>query len=944
MLALYLLLPLRVSGGEDRGRAEVSRLLAFAVSAALAVFGSLLLGALVYLASFVGFWLAGALAPDPRVQFRALLWRHFAPFAAIAGSYCVFLVSVSPLYLYHAASRSYEAYLSSSSFAIRNYVAARDFSFSPFSHAYWGMLQDPPGGLTSLVVALFSLLEVLPFWEVSSFYQLVSLIFFANYVFSGYFLFLLLRELDVRWPIALATALALFIGNQFYANMVSQDMGWAGCYLVSLTASLWLLAVALRRDSFAVGAWSGLALASQFYIVAPHPEMTIYSVLIYIIVALPCLLIAPASTRLRGFLICVVSGLVFTLFSLAYLVPVVSHVFMGNTVVHGEDTIVPRTFVFKIPGMTFYIVALVASAALELLRWRKFGAPRPVLVGCLMIAGSILSLSIPGMPTAMHDVMEIVGWTVHLQPFDRMLNYMGFATLIVMALGLDAAIKLIPPSQIERFVVDLEKKVRPFAGRSKLNLGELGAIILLVVIGPLAVGSKPSVAIIDGSLWGIRESIEAVLTNSMTKADQRRSVPFLRERLLEFEARSTSWNLQHLPEVRKEYNAAIAKYGVATVRDLPSERVREFSYSVAPRIDEAYASVEWLDGIPDNVDRHFSGLDHPYVRVMAALGGNDFERQKREQSILGAMRNVVGAHNNSQMMDTRAYVAYPSLQALYFYPRSFLPSYREVIQQGDYFINGERPPWHYETEDVLNREFRKLLGIAGVGAYAMLPEKAVSEALQRPSENLEDLSRRGDNPVLKLVRDRAAYDTAYLARVVALVESKDIDRLAAESKNFFGQRIGLDKFREVLDPAAESLLAMPRRHDAVLEKPRDRPLPVVVTGATSTTEGPEARGGKVEIVNAIGPRIGLQVHCPDPHCVVVYNLAALPGWRAYVDKASQPILRANYGFIAVIVTRGDHFVSLVYETVGQGAAEWVSLLALLGMLGWARRREDGTVH
>lgn len=935
MLTLYLLVP----ASEANQRASlfpVSRVAAFAVSVALSVLWSLLAGATIYIALLVFFWLRRRLDCDPGARFRRLLLDHVGPFVAIAVSYCVLLPSVSPFFLYHAASRSYETYLSSTSLAIRNYVASHYFSFSPFTHTFWGMIQDMPTGLTSPVLAFLGLLDISSLWEASSFFKLLSLIYYAGYVFAGYFLFLLLREFRVRASISLATALVLFVGNQFYLNMVSQDMGWAGCSFTALTASLWLLAVALRRDSFTLGGWSGLALASQFYVVAPHPEMTIYSVVIYILVALSCVLITPTSSRLRGFLICVVSGAIFTLFSLAYLIPVVSQIAAGSMVVLGEDTTVPPSFAFQIPGLAFYVVLLSGCAALEFLRWRKLGRPRPVLVACLIVAVPILVLAIPGVPTAVRATFAIVGWTVHLQPFDRLLAYMGFAALIVAALGLDAAIGLVPPTQVKRLMVRLTKEHRPFAGSVLVNLAEVGVVILLLVAVPWMVGSNPSVAIIDGSLWGVRESIEAVLANSLTEADKRSSVPFLRERLLEFERRSVSWRIPMIPTVRKEYDAALAKYGVKTVQELVSDKVREFAYSVAHRIDELYASVEWLDAIPENVDRHLAYLDNPYERVMAVVGTHDFERQKGQRAFLSVARNVISAHNNSMMMDTRVYIGYPSVQALYIYPRNFLPHYRPIIKQDNYFISGERPPWHYETEDVIGNEFRKLLGIAGIGAYLMLPEKAVREALERPTEDLRKLSRAAGKDDLMLVRDRRAYDTAYLARVVGMVDATAIDELAAASRKFFSQRIDLGQFRELLDPAAEALLAMPKRHDALVEKGGDSSALGDAIKSGVAGEGPSARGGKLEIKGAIGPRIGLDVTCPDPQCVAVYNLAALPGWRAYVDGKAQPILRANYAFISLAVPNGSHFVSLFYETAGQSPAEWISLLTLLAMLGWAR--------
>ncbi len=933
MLALYLMLPAPPSR-----HFPTSRIFAFALGVALAIFASMLVGVIVYGALLVAFWLVRVRGNGAAAPLRQLFFEHGLPFAAITFTYCIFLPSVSPFYLHHSASRAYETYLSSSSLAIRNFVAANYYSFSPFTHTFWGMIQDVPTGLTSLLLAFMGLLGIVPLWEASAFFKILSLLFFATYVLAGYFLFLLLREFNVRWSIALASALVLFVGNQFYLNMVNQDMGWAGASFAGLTASLWLLAVALRRDSFLTGGWSGLALASQFYFIAPHPEMVIYAVVIYVFVALSILLITPTSTRLRGFVICVTSGGVFTLISLAYLTPMLAQLATGSMVVLGEDTTVPESFAFRIPELTFYVVLLAVCTLLEVVRWNNKANVRPALLAFLLIAVPILLLAIPGIPTAVRAFFIRFGWTVHLQPFDRLLAYVGFAALIVAALGLDSALRLIPVEQTKRFMLRLVKEHRPFAGTTMVNLAVLAPAAVLLAIVPWMVGSKPSVTIIDGSVNGVRESIEAVLANSLTEDDQRSSVPYLRARLLEFENRSTTWNIDMLADVRREYEVTLSTYGVKSAAQLPAEMVRSFTYAVAPRIDEAYASVTWLDDIPENADRYLANLDAPYVRVMAVLGAHDFEQQRNQRAFISIARNVISAHNNTMMMDTRSYVGYPSVQALFVYPRDFLPRYRPILKHGNYFINGERPPWHYETRDVLGNEFRRLLGIAGVGAYLMLPEEAVHKALERPTENLERLSKpRAGKEGMVLVRDRNAYDTAYLARVVATVSSEDIDALAVASKRFFSQRLRLDQFRTVQDPAADALLSMKRRHDAILEQGGGRPALEEIVRLGALADGPAARGGKVEIKGAIGPRVGLQIECPDPWCVVVYNLAALPGWHAYVGGEQEPILRANYGFISVVVPKGSRYVSLFYATPGQTVADWLSLLTFIGMLYLSRR-------
>ena len=929
MLALYLVSP----SWTDR-QFPTAGVAAFAASVALSIFGSLIAGAAAY-AGFLGLlWTRTKYWRDAHGTPCKFLIEFALPLAVIAASYLILIPSVSPLYSYHAASRSYETYLSSSSLAIRNFVGAHSFSLSPFTHTYWGMIQDVPTGLTSLVLGVLGLLDVCSLWDATCFFKLLALVFFATYVLAGYFAFLLLREFNVRWSIALATGIILFAANQFYLNTVQQDCGWMGASFCALLASLWLLAAAIRRDSFVIGGWSGLALASQLYVIAPHPEMVIYSVVTYILVALSMVFIKPTSTRLRAFLICVLAGVVFSLTSLAYLVPIVSHLVSGETIVLGEDTVVLPSFAFQIPGLGFYATLLTVCVVLEFCRWWSTREARPALLAFLAISISILLLAVPGIPAGVHSFFLTFGWTVHLAPADRLLAFMSFSTLIVAALGLDAGIGFVPPALVR---LDLIKVHWPFAGTRTVNLAAAGACLFLLVVVPWMVNSDPTVAIIDGSLQGVRESLRAVLANSLTESDQRSSVSFLRSRLLDFERQSAAWNVPALTSVRKHYDALLASLGARSVSQLAPERIREFAYSTAAAIDEAYASIEWLDDVAENGDAYLANLDNPYVRVMGVLGTYEVEHRKQLQAFISEARNVTSAHNTSMMMDTRVYVGYPTIQALYIYPSDSLVKTQYMGGQADYLMRTRPAPWNYEIHDVIGNQFRRLLGIAGVGAYLMLPERAVVDALGRTGSNLEKLSKgAGGKETMVLVRDRNAYDTAYLARVVATASPEEIDRLSRASKRFFASQLPLDQFHDVLDPVVASLLAMPARHDAIVE---DRGGSVALGQLKkfgTETDGPGARGGKVEIEGAVGPRISLKVACPDPYCVVVYNLAALPGWRAYVDQAAQPIMRANYGFLSVIVPKGTRFVSLFYETPGQSIAEWVSLITLIVMLGWQR--------
>jgi hypothetical protein len=63
-----------------------------------------------------------------------------------------------------------------------------------------------------------------------------------------------------------------------------------------------------------------------------------------------------------------------------------------------------------------------------------------------------------------------------------------------------------------------------------------------------------------------------------------------------------------------------------------------------------------------------------------------------------------------------------------------------------------------------------------------------------------------------------------------------------------------------------------------------------------------------------------------------------PGWRASVDGAAAPIVRANGAFRAVHVPSGTHVVEFTYRPLAVVAAGAVSIAAVLAVLGWAATR------
>ncbi len=83
-------------------------------------------------------------------------------------------------------------------------------------------------------------------------------------------------------------------------------------------------------------------------------------------------------------------------------------------------------------------------------------------------------------------------------------------------------------------------------------------------------------------------------------------------------------------------------------------------------------------------------------------------------------------------------------------------------------------------------------------------------------------------------------------------------------------------------------------------------------------------------------RVILRVRAPRPG-LVYCSETSFPGWRATVAGRPAPILSANYAFRAVPVPAGASTIELSYFPPGLAAGLWVTLvavLALLGLLAW----------
>ncbi len=105
--------------------------------------------------------------------------------------------------------------------------------------------------------------------------------------------------------------------------------------------------------------------------------------------------------------------------------------------------------------------------------------------------------------------------------------------------------------------------------------------------------------------------------------------------------------------------------------------------------------------------------------------------------------------------------------------------------------------------------------------------------------------------------------------------------------------------------------------------------------------GPVA--GTVTWLERTPNRLRLAVTTQQPALLVVSD-NWFPAWRATVNGAEQPLLRAYHSLRAVAIPTGEHTVEMVYESALVHTSIWISLLLFLAVVGaagfdlWRERR------
>ena len=180
--------------------------------------------------------------------------------------------------------------------------------------------------------------------------------------------------------------------------------------------------------------------------------------------------------------------------------------------------------------------------------------------------------------------------------------------------------------------------------------------------------------------------------------------------------------------------------------------------------------------------------------------------------------------------------------------------------------------------------------------------------------NREDLLKQN---TIKLYRNKDPLPRAWLVRDFKVMGSKTIlEKLA--SKDFIPEK---EVFLEEEPPRLSSL---PR----FVERGRG--------------ERDRVRGiGEVNIISETNNRLTLKVEVDDK-CILLLSDTYYPGWKAFVNGKEEKILRANYNFRAVPLSKGVHQVEFRYDPMSFKLGAAITFMGIAGFFSirWILRRKD----
>jgi len=832
----------------------------------------------------------------------------------------------------------------------KSYIWSKFFSFSDIDYSAWGAVPNVVTNLRSVPAMLATLLLDLPSIDVKSFHRLITFLVYLIFIFGSFGFYLFARiGLQVRFGIAVLGSIPFILANIFFQHSFNGDYLFFVSSYALLPYALLGINVAIKKNSPLAAAWTGVALALPFYVLAPHPEAVIHAMFAFILISLFWLLIkTPQVSFVRKFVLMSISALTALGLSAAHLFPIVDMTATGNMITFGHlsgvfaaqpPTGLLHAFLpYGLTGAVFMIPSL----------WAQYIKRKPVPEYWGLAVASIIILTIL-VQYRDGPIAAFISWSelpIYFIGPHRVLMYPFLAVLVFMMLGVNTLL------DFKDGTLTLSRQKASFGLHALYNrfvtrvpafliygVGALGVFLINDPNGYLKTGHK--IGNPAGCSYYI--SLRANLANFDNLARDTANIEYLRHRLQVFEGE----NKPDQPAFQtgiKNYRKALLTFDAKSIDDVSDDLVIDVVRASWRHIDNAYLNkggclyppmVDGDNTTPKRISRFnndslYADIPDRYARIISATGRTPGPEIKRfETSLAGDRPRITDSHlglgsgrfinNGMTTLDSRFMMGFPLLHALYLYPNYHFD------QRGTY---QDLMHWKFDAQEILEPRSRKLLDIAGIDVITVRAENLKDNldftGFQELNIDIPDVI----DPHYTPLGNGQSYGMAYLADSVVPISRQEIASNEELVKDYFRHRLDKGTYIELVESMRQKLLDLPGKHAVLLEQP---------AGATPVFNVPIH--GEAHIVGMAGPRVHIASNCNQPSCLLVFNQAALPGWRIFVDHEAKPTLRANYAFLAVQVPQGRHDVVFIYEPFPQSLGMALSLIFMLLILGWTLARK-----
>jgi hypothetical protein len=303
----------------------------------------------------------------------------------------------------------------------------------------------PPVTLASPYMQLTEFILDLPSVSYESFHVILSAIYFSLMILGsfGFYLFLKYAARVNSLFAFFGGYLFMFSGNPLLSQIFTGDGGIFLAPLVVFPYALLCISCAFSKNDYRFSLWAGLALASQFFFLAPHPEGTIYSLFFYCIFTLGLFLFSRQLRWGKKFVLSAISVAAFFSLSAFYMVPILVDQIQGNMFVFAHTNDISSSYLFY-SYFKPYVILLSLFAPLSFISLLIYKKLTPIYLSSLFLSLILLVCMFSILDANLiAQLVHFLHMGIHFWVPSRIGVYFYCSVFIISIYGLDITARII---------------------------------------------------------------------------------------------------------------------------------------------------------------------------------------------------------------------------------------------------------------------------------------------------------------------------------------------------------------------------------------------------------------------------------------------------------------------------------------------------------------------